>query len=496
MTKAFLLVLLGGCAVVDGNDDACNDGKCDATVDQRCDDTRYGDGTCNLQLDCKVPDIDCFETFANDQAASVWYQTQEAWVAQQKGKAPRTILPVTDPRHAQMRALLDRGWAAFRQARPVGKLAQATPGLVLVDDPEANAYVIGDTATQRSPFTVMVQTGFLAVDATDEAKLGVMMHELQHGVGLHLIGDVGTKLERHYLADRSEPIGRDQPDDAAARTAIGAWRDAASEVGQLSTIELAGFPLSGDLLNVLSTALAAGKSEDAAKCARADTLVNALSKRVTGAIDKLDNQLSLDPATLPPDVTAALTELRDVCLAGFPYDVIQVMAVMANTTPAQIEAQMKPADVALVKGKHVVDGIAALTQDRRAAMRAIETALPWPAARYFSYEEDADDVSTFVMRAAGLEPAAEADFLVNALTGMSSDAGAKCKATLAAGERPSYGRDLSDPHHAICWRAYHLAAIASKAGEARVAPPPVVDLRRIPNVGVLPLPHPTRRISD
>ena len=45
--------------VGNGDDLDCSDGRCD-TVDQTCTDTRYGDGVCQTQIDCQVPDIDCF----------------------------------------------------------------------------------------------------------------------------------------------------------------------------------------------------------------------------------------------------------------------------------------------------------------------------------------------------------------------------------------------------------------------------------------------------
>jgi hypothetical protein len=139
---------------------------------------------------------------------------------------------------------------------------------------------------------------------------------------------------------------------------------------------------------------------------------------------------------------------------------------------------MSAHDKQLVKGKHFIDGFTALVADRRATMRAAETSFttatgrPWSALRYFSYEEDADDVSVQVLRAAGLDPAGEGGFLLAAL----GDLRVRCEAILDAGEVPPYGANYADEHHATCWRVYHVRQLA-KLGKvaARPVPAPAVE---------------------
>jgi hypothetical protein len=123
----------------------------------------------------------------------------------------------------------------------------------------------------------------------------------------------------------------------------------------------------------------------------------------------------------------------------------------------------------------VIDGIAALAADRRATMRMAEasfgdaTGRAWAAFRYFTTEEDADDTSVMVLRAAGLDPAGEASFLPFIYPPETRD---RCASLIAAHTLPPYGLDLTDEHHATCWRIYHLHEMADLTKAARAAAPP------------------------
>jgi len=98
-------------------------------------------------------------------------------------------------------------------------------------------------------------------------------------------------------------------------------------------------------------------------------------------------------------------------------------------------------------------------------MRGIEAAfqqqvgVPFQQLRYFSYEEDADDVSVPVMRASGMSPTSLADFFLGA--GLEQSDAVACAAQIAAGQVPHYGVDLADAHHSVCWRVYHVHAVAA-----------------------------------
>ncbi|HEY6033687.1 MAG TPA: hypothetical protein VIV58_05485, partial [Kofleriaceae bacterium] len=401
-----------------------------------------------------APDIDCYRMFATDAEAATW------WSATEKSELGQTypIVPESDPRFARVRAALDKGWAAFKVNRPVGKLADARPALVLVDQPFAHAaFVYTDTTAGNQPFAVMVETPALATGATDDALLGVMMHELQHAVGLHNLGDNATKIQRYYAAPAGqEPFGRDQTDDANLRELAQAWMEAASSVGPYSQVELGGLPLAGDFQTLLAAAVGSGKQNHAAACTPIAMRIDQITQAVVGAEDPLDASLPADLSGVDTAVAEALDSLATDCLGDFPYGVIEVGASVAGITPAQFEMRLQPHDVELVKGVPFVAGLTALVEDRRDTMRAAEgsfagaTGDDWSRLRYFSVEEDADDVSTMVMHGAGLDPTSVASFFRAVLP---AEVGTACEAALPF---PGYGVDLTDPHHAVCWRIGHV----------------------------------------
>jgi len=455
-----LLLLSSACASSDPDtDDDCVAGKCDSPGDgQECDDPQYGDGTCQTSLACDEPDIDCFLTFENDAAAATWFASFEEKLAAEESRPPRSSVPESDPRFQRARALVDRGWVGYRENRPVGDLAAFRPALVLLEDPTVNAFVVPDVATDRSGFAVIVQTGLLEAGAPDEEMLGVMMHELQHAVGLHVIGQVKEELRTFYLAPAgTEPIGTEQVADARAEAAGAAWRALASEAGSIDDERLGGLTFGGELDRVFFAVVAAAQATGGDACTNAIERVGQVRNDVIGSLDPFTGAPTVDES-MPAQVGEALGGLRDECLADFDKTFFDVVAEIAGSTAAEIEANASPEDRALIAGMHVVDAVAALMNDRRARMRAIEadfeaeTYSAWSALRFFSFEENADDVSVLVLRGAGMEPTGIAGFFLAAL------APEGCQAVLDSGEVPPYGVDLADEHHATCWRAHHVHA--------------------------------------
>jgi len=239
----------------------------------------------------------------------------------------------------------------------------------------------------------------------------------------------------------------------------------------------------------------AGNAQNPTGCANARQLANQLSADLGASVDRLDTSLHIDLATLPPRVNAALTALKTECLVNVTEDFIDLMAALQGKTPAEIEAMMSQHDKDLVKGKHIVDGIAAIAADRRATMRMAEatftmqTGRPWSALRYFSFEEDADDVSVMVLRGAKLDPAGNATFLATAIP----DHLARCEQIIATGKAPPYGVEVADEHHATCWRLFHIRQLAKAGTAARFAPSTPSAPVIVPNR--LPLPEPRYRVS-
>jgi hypothetical protein len=461
-----LVLVLAACATE-------TDGLDPDKGDQICRDTRYGDGVCQIDLGCGVPDIDCFLTFADDAEGARWFTGIEAQLAAALGRPPRTLHAGDDPRFAQLRALLDRGWSAYSAVMPVGfGLQLQRPALVVVDDPVANAFVIVDGVSQRAALAIMVHTGMLDHGIDDAGLLGMFLHELSHAARLHGVQGIGERMRSFYVApDGFEPIGAVTPEVPVARDAGTRWRTAGADVGPYSDRELDGLPFGGELESVLRYVEAQGAATNPAGCGHAQQLLAELRAELAGSRDAIDGSLHVDRSDLAPRVATALAELRDGCLAAYSKRFVDVAAELAHATPQQIEAQLSLSDRVLVADRHVVDAIAALAGDRRATMRQAEadyiaaTGLPWRTLRFFSSEEDADDSSEPALRALGMPPWG----MAGALSGLLGDKASFCDQLLAAGFQP-YGIDYVDDHHSTCWRIGHLHALASSTRARIVAP--------------------------
>ena len=475
---AALCLFLTACIIDGGPDDGRGGGKADDPDGDECTSPAYGDGTCDVDLECAAPDIDCFVTFDDQQSAETWYAAFEQLLAAEEFRPPRAFVPESDPGFQRMRALLDEGWEAYKAVNPVGDLADARPALIVIEDPAVNAFVVPDLESGKAGFAVVVQTGLLAQNSSDEAMLGLVMHELEHAVALHIVADVKDRLRRFYVAHDGEPIGFTQLDDPLAREHGERWRALAFEVGPFSTAELGGLPFgSSQVSRVFNTVLQAIPPEGAAACEGPLSDLRALQNDLFARVSLLDTTLDLQPGEVLPGIDAALARLRDECLAGADQGFIDVVAAMAGVPPDAIRAEMTPEDLALVDGVHFVDAIANLMRDRRARMRATEEAFardsyrPWSALRYYSYEEAADDATVPVLHAMGLPAAGLGEFLFAAQDETTRTA---CRPLLDAGEVPPYGADLSDEHHATCWRVDHVRRLADSGlttGEAAARRP-------------------------
>jgi len=474
--------LTSACAVLD-DDGGDGGGKADGFGEGTCDLPEYGDGVCQSDLACAVPDIDCFVFFDSEAAAATWFSAIEEKMAAQELRAPRAIISQDDPRFVRMRELLHRGWESYKKTNPLADLAQHEPLLVVLEDPTVNAFVMPDLDSGKAGFAVMVHTRTLDTEGLDDAAmLGLVMHELTHAVRLHVIAEVKERIRRFYVADDGEPLGFETVDDPVARQHGEAWRGFASEVGPFDVEDLGGIPLGGQLSQILGTVLSPRKEE--AACAQPLADLRALADDLTAHISPLDAGIHLDQP-VRERVDGVLAAVRDQCLADFHDGFIEVVAGMIGVTPDQFRATLTPEDLAMVDGVPFIDAISTLAIDRRAKMRSTEAAFAsaagygWDRLRFYSTEEAADDATVPVLHQIPLDPQGLGSFFLGAL--LDPDTSATCSAILGRGETPPYGADLSDEHHATCWRVDHVRALAESG---KLYPPeddPSQYLRRAPS---------------
>lgn len=415
-----------------------------------CLDPQYGDGVCHADLACGIPDIDCFDTFATDADAAAWLTSQRS----------STTLAETDPRFVRARALTDRAWDTYRAVYHLGKLADARLSVVAVDDPTLNAYVTGSPDTGHAVLSVQYHSAILAPEISDDELLGVVFHELAHAVKLHILPEVYDKTQRFYVADGAEPIGSLQADDARVRTHVGEWQNLAWVAGPYAKAELRDLPFGGDFDVVFSTALQAQPNICVAQVTAYNTLRTEIQGSSTGVIDE-DLVISAATSTRIRTTLDALAS----CMRqqGSKPSIRQLFANDPEWTSwlqsvvAANEQWLLDDDDALIAAMILID-------DRRTQMRAMKQGFErdlgasWASARFFSTEEEADDVSVRLGKAHKLA-APGVSMLMRRVMGSGA---AACDQAIAA-QRAPYGVRLDDPHHGDCWRVAHAQQLASEA---------------------------------
>lgn len=426
---------------------------------------RYDDGTCDT--DCPDRDIDCFLVFDDHAAADAWFADFESLLAAEQRREPRRLVSEDDPRFVRMREMLDRGWDSYRAVAPVGLLDQP-PELVVIEDPNINAFATIDLATAKSAFVVMVQTGLLDSGIMDHELLGVVMHELEHAVGLHVVPGVKDLMRKHYqVLGGPEPFGFEQSNDELAEEVIATWRILADQASPYPRDVLEDLPMNESVYHrVLRLAHSLGSNEDAAACARADQASMALDAFINMHRSRFDLELDItgEEQQARELADAYFAALRDECLAATTLTIYDVYAVLAGSTPEVIEQSFPPEDKELVADKHVVDAIRALTAARHQTMSLVEQVLidmtggGLATMRYYSYEEAADDRAVEVLADAGLPADGNGGFLLSVMKPADQQ---RCTEILDAGQVPPYG-NLGDDHHGTCWRVFHTRALAAR----------------------------------
>jgi len=489
LSIALLSLSLAACGAEGADDDLeCPaGGKCDDVGEpDTCEaEGRYGDGTCDGA--CALPDTDCFLFFDDHAGADQWFTGFEERLAASESRPPRALVADTDPRFVRMRDLLDRGWASYREHRPVGQLDRP-PELVLVDDPSVNAFVAFDMPSGKVSWTVIVQTGLMDLDVSEPAVLGVVMHELTHAVDRHVLPDAGDRIRIHYQVEpgEAEPLGFAQTDEPVARAAISAWRKLGAEAGPFPLAELHGIPTGSESLmsRVFNAVLQRAVADDEVACAAAVERLGPLSAFLGERTSPLDGLLrpldDAERAELDRLSSDFLALLGDPCLAGSTLDLFPLIAELFNVTIEEVRAEFDPADEEIIRGRPILDQITLLTSDRYSRMLEVEamlladTGLDTSSLRYYSTEEAADDSTVPVLRGMDLVPDAIGEFLLAMLPAETQGA---CAEVLGREEVPPYG-DLVDEHHANCWRTYHVTAVADRGdGEsaARLVSPAIGD---------------------
>ncbi|MFN0252864.1 MAG: M48 family metalloprotease [Kofleriaceae bacterium] len=436
-------VTWAGCATDDPAEDDTGGGKGDRG--ETCEDVQYGDGTCQVGLECGIPDIDCFQTFATDAEAAAWIT----------GRDGLTALPETDALHVRARALTDRAWAAYAAVNHVGKLADARVSVVVLQNDVINAWVTGATDETKVALSVHFHSAILAPELGDEEILGVVFHELAHITKLHVLPEVHAQTMRYYLADGAEPIGAFQTEDTRVRPHVEAWVNMAAFAGPYTRPELSDMPFGGNVGALFTWMMESLESACPAQVAAVRTIQSELAANVSW----LDDDVVAN-AQHKVRIDTALDLLGACSRTNGPVSIAQ-LTLGATDWTEYLRSAVPVDEQWLLDESDGVTALQILAGERREELRAAaltfqrEVGAPWTAARYFSTEEEADDLSVRVTKAQKF-----ADPGVSTLMRRMMDDKGPCDGALASGNVP-YGIRLDDSHHGTCWRIAHARQMAA-----------------------------------
>jgi hypothetical protein len=440
-----LCALLSACVATLDDPDPSLGGKGDGAG--TCDDPHYGDGTCQVDLACGIPDVDCYVTFGSDSDAAQWAAA----------RYPATTVPESDPVFIRARMLVDRAWDLYKANVPLGKLADKRLAAVVIEDPTLNAFAMADGAPGMVGLSIQMNRGLFTAMLTDDDIVGVLLHELTHIVRMHVIEEVANRTRRFYIATSPEQIGATAPEVPRAKEAGTAWRTTAGLAGIITDPAIGALPYDGNLGGLWANYQWT--------CSAPVATANLVTSRLM--FDKLTFSFPI-PADLKPQIDSALTALGTCGM----IDPITLRARLDYLDPSW-SAYLTPllvGDESALLDRPFTEALLTLTSKRRAALRAIEadftaaTGAPWSALRFFSIEEEADDYATRISTHAHLPPGSGFNDLLVDL----GPQRAACETAIAAGTAP-YGTYLTDDHHSNCWRVMHAQQVAAAAETS--APP-------------------------
>ena len=440
MGMVLCLVAFAACAGEEAAPDAGDTGG-------RCTDPRYRDGVCQVDIPCGVPDVDCFVVFKNDLDAATWAV----------GRTRLAPIFPSDPLFPRARAIVDRAWEMFRADVQLGDLGDMRLSLAIMDDHTVNAYVMADGEPGKMGFSVQITRGMMESSLSDDAIVGVVLHEITHLVHLHALISVAQKTRKYYIADFGEPIGALRPENFPARDAGRAWRSLGELNGILTDEGYGAFPTGGAFANLWDHYT--WKIYDRMpECTEAVNRVQILRAHLPSS--PLDEKVPVKPS-LTAEINATLDGVR-ACVSTQPYTLGELLADLGDEWQQYVTERITTAEAQVLMDAPAVDAVLELVKARRKQQRAIEvdfqvkTGSPWSKVRFFSIEEMADDFSTRIGQRHGLDEIGVSSTMFALL----EDAAPACQSALATPPVP-YGKNLLSEHHAPCWRIAHARQVAA-----------------------------------
>lgn len=430
------------------------------------------------------PNADYYRVFASDQDAFTYAKDFALRLASKP-----VLLPPGDALQAQGQALCDRAYAGLARLYPDDVAGMPGPPRVLVvDDDTVNAFAAVDTAdaTDRAPWIFFMNRGALQKYASDpDSLMGTAAHELGHLVVKNGRPEVMAAMSIYYKvpsASEDGVFGEFQTTDPVAKSTVGKIIGIGSYCGQVTESELNGYPFSlgqgeggptdqtpafFDWLRALEGAAVASNPSCPKAFADQNAIVSLLNSKAAvdtdiflGAdapkLDALTKAFATDIASCLSTTTVPLLNVAAaVWKAKYPKDKAAVDNLLA-TDPDKLATVIRAFPARSIDLRFptalTVSKLLLISKEYQSALRAIveDPKTEYSDLRHYFLEDEADVVSTRVLKVLGIPMQKRADFFIALLP---ASAQVDCRAKIAASKRIGYG-GFVDTHHSSCWRAY------------------------------------------
>ena len=363
-----------------------------------------------------------------------------------------TVLPQEDARYAKLAPYFDKLWAAYGELYPAEILKTPKPYLLVVNDTSVNAFAAPyDTSSQQIAGAFVVFQGLVdTIDAKQAAA--VIAHELAHYVMRHVVGNVRAAVRKYYFVNgTTEPLGFEQPGDSRAEAVLAQTIDRLVFVGAMSS-GFGKYSLGASRTVASSVTSQLAMSTGHASCQSALDLL-ASPTDLQGLYDHYTLEFK-DGVAPPPSV--ALFETKFVaCGTAQGSSVSSGLAAFGNDAVARATATNS------VTGAQ--NGFDAFLRTVNATREALRTSPDAARVRYYTEEEQADDLGIMAAARAGVAPQSFVNMILTLapLAGGGADYSTRCQADLDANRTPPYW--IEDPHHSFCYRAHHFTRYATRA---------------------------------
>jgi hypothetical protein len=416
----------------------------------------------------KATNREHYKVFATHAEAAAWF---DAWKVgpggASRGATKDVVIAGTDPRQAALAEDLAKVWGVFRELFPRDCEGLDAPQILLTTARRTNAYVLfdrssGERSSGLQPHVIFVSGGSLGArfdPVTREALRGLIAHELTHHVLKHSWPGHDKKAYRFYStkAAKGAGFGFEQDDDPAMRESGEKYLRLAESTGDFPLREWNGVVRDASAAEVIRQEL----HREAAKatptlCTQADEARAKLDTHSETILDYTFMSVRAAPAQLVEldTLSKAYVAAESACAASYPKTLFEVTAELFGKTEAEVRESATPNDRAINDGaSNAFDALAKIASTNDEVLLGIDVS----TLRYYTVEEQADDVAIEVLSRIGADPLALTNFLEN-LYVVGADRAA-CRKEIALGE-PTYGI-LSSSHHSPCWRIAHGRALAS-----------------------------------